>query len=149
VTVQFVQHWFLPAFIAFAVIMYASAYAGYRIQEDAKNRGLGKAAVTFWSVSVVFFALIALPLYLMFRNRAVFAGGQPAETASAKKELCPHCGEENVAGQQTCSKCHKFMDEKLALLGHKQCPYCGTTNVVDASRCSRCEQLIGIENDDE
>jgi hypothetical protein len=149
VTVQFVQHWFLPAFITFAILMYAQAIAGFRVQEDTKKRGLGKAAVTFWSVSVVFFGIIFLPLYLMFRSRSVFAGGEGKETEKQIFKLCPHFGDANQLDNTTCGRCHKFLDEHQSLVGEKQCPYCGAANQVDAARCRNCDQIIGIDNENE
>jgi hypothetical protein len=149
VTADFVQQWFVPAFIAFAMIMYASGIAGYRVQRDASSRGLGKAAVTFWSVAVIFFGPVFLPLYLIFRARAVFAGANTPEPVVDHQLLCPHCGEKNPADQQTCSACHKYLNENVSLVGEKQCPYCGRMNRVDASRCSNCDQLIGKMDEEE
>jgi hypothetical protein len=129
--------------------MYVSAYAGYLVQADTRKRGLGIAAVTFWSVSVVFFGIVFIPLYLIFRSRSVFAGGKLQEVEDRSIRLCPHCGESNPSEQQTCGKCHKFLDENLSLIGEKQCPYCGKMNPVDTSRCKSCDQLVGIDSDED
>jgi ribosomal protein L40E len=147
-TPQFIEHWFLPAFITFAFIMYSSAFAGYRIQQDAKKRGLSKASVTFWSVGTVFFGPIFLPLYLMFRARAVFAGGKGEEPAREAYRLCPNCGTENPLDRTTCKKCRRRFDTDKPMQGTKQCPYCGATNPVEGSRCTNCEQVIGLDDEE-
>lgn len=141
---QFIQKWWLLVFLIAAVLMYFFAWAGYRVQEDAKKRGLGQSAVTFWSVSVVFFGPIFLPLYLMFRSRAVFAtGADSAHQEETRYKLCPHCGAENPVGEKICNECHKPLDSLTASLGEKACNYCGTMNPVDATRCVNCDQVIG------
>jgi predicted RNA-binding Zn-ribbon protein involved in translation (DUF1610 family) len=148
-TTDFVLRWWLPAYIIFAVIMYVSAFAGWRIQGDARRRGLSKAAVTFWSVSAVFFGLIFVPLYLIFRARAVTVGSAPEPEPRSPLRLCPHCGQENPPDSNTCSKCRKNLDLVMTSLGQKQCPYCGRMNPVEASRCANCRQAIGLEDEDE
>ena len=117
--VEFIQRWWLVMFIMFGVLMYAFAYSGYLVQEDAKKRGLGKPAVTFWSFSVVFFGPIFLPLYLMFRARAVFAGSEREKSDTKPYRLCPHCGEENEEKARVCRKCHKTMDSTVLAGGKK------------------------------
>ncbi len=149
-SIEFIQRWWLYFFIAFALLMYAFAFLGFRVQGDAKRRGLAPPAVTFWSVAVIFFGPIFFPLYLMFRARAVFAGGERDETGKVPYKLCPHCGEENPADERVCKKCRKRMDSEAATMGQKACPYCGTMNPVEATRCSSCDQVIGyVENEDE
>ena len=128
--------------------MYTSAYAGYLVQQDARKRGLGKASVTFWSVGTVFFGPIFYPLYLMFRARAVFAGGQREEEERAAFRLCPHCGTENQVDESICKKCHRRVDTDLPFQGLKQCPYCGATNPVEGSRCTACGQVIGQDDEE-
>jgi ribosomal protein L40E len=148
-TSDLVQKWFLPVFITFAVVMYTSAFAGYKIQEDAKKRGLSKASVMFWSVGSVFFGLIFVPLYIMFRARAVFAGGKVDErTGQIPTRLCPHCGQDNPSDEKVCRKCKRRVDSDIPLQGTKQCPYCNAENPVAASRCSKCEQVIGTDVED-
>jgi len=147
--VESIQRWWLWGFILLAIVMYFFAYAGYRVQEDAKKRGLGKPAVTFWSVSTVFFGFLFLPLYLMFRSRAVFAV-KPLEDESARKyRLCPHCGEQNPEGEKVCRKCHRLMDSEISAVGKKNCPYCGAENPVEARRCHACDQVIGYIDTEE
>ncbi|HDS29660.1 MAG TPA: hypothetical protein ENN67_01315, partial [Firmicutes bacterium] len=129
--------------------MYTFAYLGYLVQEDAKKRGLGKPAVAFWSISVVFFGPIFLPLYLIFRSHAIFA---PVEGGRKDKDaylLCPHCGAENPLSEKICKKCHKHMDYEISAVGKKNCPYCGAMNPVEASRCIACDQVIGYVDDDD
>ena len=147
-SIDSIVRWWPIVFAVFAAIMYSSALVGYRVQEDARKRRLGKAAVTFWSVGVVFFGIIFLPLYLMFRSRAVFAAGKPDETDRVPFRLCPYCGEENTLKDQLCRKCHRRIEPGQPLQGSKQCPYCGTMNPVDASRCSNCDQVIGTDVED-
>jgi hypothetical protein len=144
-----VQRWWLYIYIAFGVYMYIFAYMGYLVQEDTKKRGLGKPAVTFWSVSVVFFGPIFLPLYLIFRSRAVFAGGVRDDGGGTPYRLCPYCGTENPADEKICKKCHKRMDSELAAMGKKACPYCGAMNPVEAVRCAACDQVIGFVDEEE
>lgn len=147
-SIEFIQRYWLIGFIMVAAIMYAFGLAAYRVQEDAKRRGLGKAAVTFWSVSVVFFGPIFLPLYLMFRTRAVFAGGKRDESGRVPYRLCPHCGAENPAEERVCARCHKRMDIDLPSVGKKACPYCGAQNPIEAARCSACGQVIGYRDEE-
>ncbi len=147
---EFIERWWLVMFIAFCVLMYAFAYSGYLVQEDAKKRGLGKPAVTFWSFTVVFFGPIFLPLYLMFRARAVFASIEGDKIETRPFRLCPHCGEENEEKAGVCRKCHKRIDSAEQAGGKKDCPYCGAMNPVESTRCAACDQVIGyIEDDDE
>lgn len=147
--VELIQRWWLWGFILLAILMYFFAYAGYRVQEDAKKRGLGKPAVTFWSISVVFFGPLFLPLYLMFRSRAVFAGRSQEDESKARFRLCPHCGTENPAGERVCRQCRRMMDSAPESVGKKICPYCGAENPVEARRCRVCDQVIGYAETDE
>jgi hypothetical protein len=146
-TPTLIQQWFLPAFITFAIIMYASGFAGYLVQQDAKKRALSKASIMFWSVGSVFFGPIFVPLYLMFRARSVFAGGKVEEVKEAYR-LCPNCGTENPQDQAICRKCRQRIDTGMPMQGTKQCPYCGVMNPVKESRCTNCKQVIG-EDDEE
>ena len=144
-SVESIERWWKVAFAVLAICMYAFGYAAYRVQQDARQRGLGKAAVTFWSVGVVFFGPIFLPLYAFFRSRAVFAGGRADEGRRAPYRLCPHCGAENPLEERVCVRCHKRVDIDLPSMGKKSCPFCGVMNPVEASRCSVCGQVIGYE----
>lgn len=148
-SVEIIQRWWLLGFAILALLMYFFGYAGYMVQNDAKKRGLGKAAVTFWSVGVVFFGPIFLPLYLIFRSKVVFVGAANPETERKQYKLCPHCGEENAMDEQVCRKCRKYLDTVLMPQGTKTCPYCGTTNPVENARCLNCQQLIGIEEEED
>jgi len=148
-SVEFIQHWWLTFFIIFALVMYFFAFASYRVQEDARKRGLGRAAVTFWSISVVFFGPIFLPLYLVFRTRAVFARGARSADDRDRYSLCPHCGEENPIDEKVCKRCHRLLGVLASTLGRKLCPYCGAENPVEANRCKGCDQVIGFADTDE
>jgi len=136
-------------FIILGVVFYFFAWAGYRVQEDAKKRGLGIAAVTFWSVSVVFFGLIFLPLYIVFRARSVFATKPDDVVIQGRYRLCPHCGRKNEPEAKICSECHRIIDSPEASFGKKICPECGSENPVEARRCKVCDQVIGYIDDDE
>ncbi len=146
---EFIQRYWLTGFIILAAIMYFFAYAGYRVQQDAKKKGLGKAAVTFWSVSVVFFGLIFLPIYFIFRSRSVFATEVKEEEKQDRYKLCPHCGERNPVDGSLCGKCRKPLDSAISATGSKTCPYCGADNPVEARRCKSCDQVIGYAETDE
>lgn len=148
--VELIQRWWLPFLICFAVAWYIFGFASYRVQQDARKRGLGRAAVIFWSVSVFFFGPIFLPLYLIFRSRAVFAVEPGKESEYEHFRLCPHCGEKNPDRERVCKACHKIMDMPVAMVGEKDCPYCSAKNPVEARRCKSCDQIIGYiesEND--
>jgi ribosomal protein L40E len=146
---EFLQHYWLVGFIVLAILMYFFAYAGFFVQQDAKKKGLGKAAVTFWSVGVVFFGPIFLPLYLVFRSRSVFAKA-PSETENKSNTgFCQHCGADNPANEKFCAKCHKMLDSDHEITGEKNCPYCGALNPAAASRCKACDQVIGYSDSDD
>ena len=124
--------------------MYFFAIAGYLVQEDSKKRGMNRTAIMFWSVAVVFFGLIFLPLYLLLRSRAVFAGD--VELSGSESQimiLCPHCGERNPRSGKICSSCYKRMDIDAPSIGEKSCPFCGAMNPVESERCAGCGQVIG------
>ena len=144
-----IQRFWLTGFIALAAVMYFFAFAGWKVQEDARKLGLGRAAVTFWSVSVVFFGLIFLPLYLVFRSRAVFAGKPKEERKDGRYKLCPHCGEENPFSEKVCKTCRRLLDSMESALGTKMCPYCGAENPIESQRCRKCDQMIGFAGTDE
>jgi ribosomal protein L40E len=146
---EFIERWWLIAFLIFAAIFYAFGYAGHHVQQDARKRGLGKAAVTFWSVSVVFFGPLFLPLYMIFRSRAIFATGARTDSGSRRYKLCNHCGSENKLDEKICQKCHKVLDSLVSSLGEKECTHCGVMNPVDARRCRSCDQIIGYIDTDE
>jgi ribosomal protein L40E len=146
---EFIRHHWLAGFIILAVFFYFFAVAGYRVQEDAKKRGMGIAAVTFWSFCVVFFGPIFLPLYLIFRARSVFAATQEEKEKAERYRLCPHCGTQNPADAKVCEKCHKVLDSLEAAMGKKICPECGAENPVEAYRCKVCSQVIGYIDTDE
>lgn len=147
---EFIQRWWLILFIGFALYMYCFAFSGWRVQQDAKKRGLGKAAVTFWSVGTVFFGPIFLPLYLIFRARAVFAVKPGEESGDEHYRLCPHCGARNPEKEKVCVECRKLLDVEGGAIGEKSCPYCGAMSPVEARRCKSCDQVIGYaESDDD
>jgi ribosomal protein L40E len=148
--VEFIQRSWLTIFIVCAALFYFFAYAGWRVQQDARKRGLGLAAVTFWSVSVVFFGIIFLPLYLVFRSRSVFATKPDDVQIQGRFKLCPHCGQQNQPDSKICRKCHRIIDSPEVAMGKKTCPECGAENPVEARRCKVCDQVIGyIDDDDE
>jgi len=141
---EFFQKYWKIIFAIFALLWYFFGVMSYQVQGDARKRGLSKAAVTFWSVSVVFFGPIFLPLYYIFRSNAIFAAREGKETGSKRYSLCPHCGEKNPIDKSTCQKCGKPMDPNVPTVGTKGCPYCGAINPVNADRCSSCDQVIGF-----
>jgi len=147
---EFIRQYWLVAFIILALVFYFFAYAGYLVQQDAKKRGMGIAAVTFWSFTVVFFGFIFLPLYLIFRARSLFAVTEEEKDKVERYRLCPHCGHENPSDAKICDKCHKILDSLGASLGKKICPECGAENPVEGYRCKVCDQVISfIETDEE
>jgi len=146
---EFFQRYWKFLFVIFALAWYFFGIMAYRVQEDAKKRGMAKAAVTFWSVSVVFFGPIFLPLYYIFRSKAVFAASEEEKTSDRKFTLCPHCGESNPDNRTTCVKCKKPLDASIPTVGTKRCPYCDAENPIDARRCSSCDQTIGYMSEDE
>jgi len=147
----FQQYW-MTIFAIFAAVWYFFGVMAYRVQEDAKKRGLSRTAVTFWSVSIVFFGPIFLPLYFIFRSNAIFTAKEGETPLNIKYILCPHCGESNTSERTSCAKCNKQLDEGIPAVGTKACPYCGAENSVDAGRCVSCDQVIGYgraDNDED
>lgn len=147
--VEFIQRSWLFFFFAFAIYMYLFAFAGWHVQEDARKRGLGKAAVTFWSVGTVFFGPIFVPLYLFFKARAVFAVKPGEKESDEHYRLCPHCGAKNPENEKVCRECKKLLDSMAGAVGEKSCPYCGAMNPVEARRCKSCDQVIGYAEDND
>jgi len=127
------------------ISMYLVGYIAWRVQNDALKRGYNRTAAAFWSVAVLFFPPVMLPLYIIFRRKAEPEAANESAINKARRSLyitCPHCGEENPPELMRCQKCEKPLVGEGKAIGRKACPYCGDLNDVNAVYCANCKQKI-------
>jgi len=81
---------------------YYAGWLSYRVQIDARARGLPEPSINFWSLVTLFCMWLGYPCWLWFRSRHPLL---PKKEAPRPDVLCAECGEFNPWDLKQCRKC--------------------------------------------
>lgn len=89
--------------IALLIALFFLIFVSAWVYRDAVSRGLTSGIAIVWAIAVFLIMIIALPLWLVFRPKAIVS--PVVTTVSRSPSLCSDCGKYYEGSPTFCPNC--------------------------------------------